>query len=155
MDTDTNERRQPPVAFRNREVEAELDRRVKFPADSRGIVASRDLERYYALLADAIRSVTLSEGEASLIVDACNGTIWDSVSVSLLWALVDDACSADNLDTKWGVNGAELVTKLRALSLAETIAVVDAAERFWARSDRSNESGESLADALRAVGLLR
>lgn len=137
-----------------------LDDRLAERADSPAteaaitVVARRDLERYYAALARALRDVTLTEAEASLICDAANGTLWEPHTLDLLWAEIDDAIRHDNLAAKWDVDGAELVRRLRDdLTPAERLAVVDAAERFW----RLVGDGDArpTGELLRAVGLVR
>ena len=103
------------------------------------------LERYVAILDSALASVDLTEAEAWLICDACNGTLFEPHTVSLLWATVDDAVRLNALDHKWGVDGPALVAKLRGLSYCQSLALVDAVERFWRAPDEP--------DRLRAVGL--
>ena len=116
-----------------------------------GAVASRDLERYYRLLDRTLTGVLFSVAEASAIVDACNGTLWDSFSLFGGLALgLEDAISGDQLDAKWGIDGERLLAKLRALEPVQHLAIVDAIERFWdADLSRDRE------DILREVGLVR
>ncbi|HMQ31877.1 MAG TPA: hypothetical protein PKD53_14205 [Chloroflexaceae bacterium] len=114
-------------------------------------VAQRDLGRYYELMALALASVNLAPGEAALVVDALNGTIADVQTAQLLAYEVQDSL-ADGLAVKWDVDGAALVATIGAWSLAQRLAVVDAAERFW----RGPYRGEGpIADKLAAVGLIR
>jgi hypothetical protein len=120
---------------------------------SANLIARRELERYYAVLADSLREVTLTQAEASLIVDAMNGTLSEAHTYSLLWANVADAIHYDGLAEKWGIDGPALVAKLRALSPGAAMAVVDAAERYFVLASRIGS--EDLAETLRAVGLLR
>lgn len=111
----------------------------------------RDLSLLNRVLDQELRAVNLSEGEASLIVDVVNGTIFDPVSVRYLWEDVADGIELDGLDEKWDVDGASLVAKLRGLTYTQTVAIIEAAERFWNLPTRS----DNLADDLRLVGLLR
>ena len=120
--------------------------------DHGGAIVARDLGRYYALLARSLAALTLTEAEASLICDACNGTLWEPHTIPLLWAAVDDAIRLNGLADRWRVDGAALVVKLRALSAGETFALADAVERFW-RQPGSND--HPVAVQLRAVGLLQ
>jgi len=146
------EKEYPQVSFRVAELVTPIQERTK-PGDTLGSVAKRDLERYYHALALALRSVDLTEGEALLISDASNGTLWQHHSMSLLWAEVDDACALEHLDRKWSVDRSALVGKLRQLTLIQTFAICDAAERFWNRvADAREETNE---ERVRAVGLVR
>ena len=122
-----------------------------FHSSSVSTVAKRDVERYYFLLKQALPA--FSYGEAALMVDAMNGTIFEPHTVRLLWAEVADAIQLDHLDTKWQqedstLDGAALIEKLRGLSLVECMAVADAIERFWSNPN-------PMRDRLREVGLIR
>lgn len=141
----------PKVQFRAAALEPALTARADEPDRSISNVAQRDLGRYYDLLALALASVELSAGEASLIVDALNGTIIDTQTAQLLAYEVQDSLE-DGLAEKWGVDGAALVEKIGAWSLAQRLAVCDAAERFWRGPYRKDGP---LADTLAAVGLIR
>lgn len=60
-----------------------------------------------------------------------NGTIVDANTAGLLWASAEDACALDGLDKKWPVDGKAFVEKLKKLSYVQSLALADAAERFW------------------------
>lgn len=117
-------------------------------ATSHNLTAQRDLERYYALLAAELRTVSLTAAEALLLADALNGTLWEPHTMRLLWANVDDAIRLDGLADKWQVIGAALVAKLRALTSGQTIALVDAIERAW-------QADGDMRERLVKVGLLK
>jgi hypothetical protein len=140
---------QPKVQFRlgvlGRYLQARQD-----SGQSVSDVAQRDLKRYYALLALGLSSVHLNQGEAGLIVDALNGTLVELSTAQLLWAEIQDSLE-DGLAEKWGVDGPTLVEKLRDYSLAQTLAIVDAVERFWGASHHI----ESTEARLVAVGLVK
>ncbi len=141
----------PNVVFRAGDLQPKLEaRRTHGDSDQLGLTAKRDLKRYYHALGVELRSVELSEAEASLIVDALNGWYAEPYTVQLLWAEVADAIRLDGLADKWHCDGDALTAKLQSLSYSQALAVVDATERFWIR----NEAGESLAEQLRAVGLI-
>lgn len=112
--------------------------------------ASRDLDRYYTLLAREVP--TFTEGEGSLIVDALNGTLTEPHTASLLWANIADALE-DGLAEKWHVDGAALVERLRKLTPFQSLAVADAAERFWISA--TLDGAMTHAERLRKVGLVR
>lgn len=115
-------------------------------------MARRDLDRYYTILAlsRAHLRETFDRAELCLILDANNGTLWESWSLALLWANVADGIAQDDLHEKWGVGDPDdLVRRLRALSPGHACALVDACERFWQRA------GEDTDVVLRDLGLLR
>jgi len=129
----------------------ELRRRA--PAQQNGNltqVATRDLERYYHALQEALKTVELTEREAILLCDACNGLLVEPHTVQLLWAQVADAIRLDGLDRKWGVDGEALVARLRNYSYWQQLAITDAVERWWALADKSDR-----AASLREVGLVK
>lgn len=142
-----------PVQFKDRVVEQQLAARSQ-PGygNGAGAIAARDLARYYAILAHELARLPLSEAEASLIVDALNGTLIEPHTAGLIWASVDDAIRGDGLDRKWAVDGPALVSKLRDLPLAASLALADAVERFWAQA---GEGEQAMLDRLVAVGLIQ
>ncbi len=93
---------------------------------------SRDLWRLYTLYEYALTSVPLAVEEALLFVDALNGVALDAASATLLWAEIADAIRLSHLDEKWGVDGPAFVQRLKELDRLQCLALVDAAERFWA-----------------------
>lgn len=101
---------------------------------SGGLVAKRDLERYYHLLTGALPE--LSEAEAMAICDVCNGYVSgdNPKSPGLMWVSVDDAIRGDGLADKWGI-ATDFGERLRAMPEIARIALVDAAERFWRTGD--------------------
>ena len=123
-----------PVQFRSATLEPLLQQRAA-PGQSPGSIAARDLERYYALLAVSLPA--LSELETMALRDALNGTVLDVSTARLLWAGVDDAIRLDGLAEKWGIDGVALVARLRGLTLAQSLALVDAVERYWAEVSRA------------------
>lgn len=109
------------------ELEAELEAR----GDNRNHVIHRDLERLYTLYRLALREVKLTLPECWFLVDMLNGSLMDANTAGLLWADAEDACALDGLDKKWQVDGKAFVEKLKKLSDAQALALVDATERFW------------------------
>lgn len=79
---------------------------------------------------------SLSEPEWNLIRDSLNGTLHEPAAmIGGVWQGVEDSL-ADGLGAKWGVDGPELVRKLRGLSFAQEVALVEAIEAWWA--ERAN-----------------
>lgn len=141
----------PPVQFRDVRLEPMLEARTGSFLDSKGQVAKRDLERYYYLLQAALKSALkklgLSEGEALLMCDLANGTLWEPHTAALLWAQVADGAE-EGYGDKWGVDAEALAARLRSLEPMESMALVDALERWWALPGEMSH-----VERLRAVGL--
>ena len=153
--------RYPRIQFRAGELLGPLTARQDGERLSRDRVAARDLERYYAVLAAELRRLDLTRDEAMLVLDSLNGVLHETPesAATMLWASVSDSIELDGLDRKWGVDGAALITKLRALSVAGALALIDAAERWWVLAGAAQEGGGAVpaeeVDRLRVVGLMR
>ena len=107
-------------------------KQVEERGKARSTVITRDLDRLYTLYRRVLRRTNLSLDEACLITDALNGSLMTADTAHLLWASIEDAIKYERLDEKWNVNGKALVQKLRCtLNEIQTMAVIDAAERFW------------------------
>lgn len=143
------DKRPNPVTFRDKRIEPQLAARAR-AEESLGLVAARDLARYYALLARERRAAELSRAEALALIDALGGWFADPADAPFLWLEVADALP-DGLAAKWGIDGPALVAKLQALPPGQAQALVDAAERWWLLPE---ENGDNEA-RLRAVGLIR
>lgn len=139
------------ISFRSAGLETQILER----GEQAGVTARRDVERYYVLLATALRQVKLTSAEAKLICDALNGTLNNfqiNPQQSLAFSIAD-AIEYDHLDQKWGVDTAALKQKLESLNILQAAAVLDAVERFW-----FEPGGYHLPDIdqkLRIVGLVR
>jgi hypothetical protein len=96
----------------------------------RSAAVQRILGRYAEIVRRSVPDLSVPEWK--LVVYSLNGVIHDPPSmISALWHGIEDSISLDKLDTKWDVDGAALVKKLKRLSFAENVAVVDIAERYW------------------------
>lgn len=94
----------------------------------------------------------LAATEWMLVFDAQNGVVQDRAAESLtgLWANVEHAMRSEGLAEKWAVDGRALIEKLKALDYAGTVALADAAERFWRRFGQRAIAPE---EALAALGI--
>lgn len=128
--SDTSSTRPAPIAFRDADLEAQLAARAK-ETDSLGLVAKRDLTRLYAALRHERRAVAgaLTRGEKLALIDVSKTILWDSTSVGFLWAEVADTDPAEL--EQWNIDQDALVAKLRAFTWTQTLALVDALERWW------------------------
>jgi len=123
----------------------DIAREIDTRGDNRSAIVTRDLERLYSLYRRSMKEVTLTVAEGSLLVDALNGSLMDAASAALLWAEIEDAIKLDNLAEKWNVDGQALVEKLKGLTAIQSLAIVDAAERFWA------SDVQDIADGVKAT----
>jgi hypothetical protein len=126
--------RYPRVEFRTGGLSAPLAARGDDA--ERNEIARRDLTRYYEALDRELQSLALTHAEASLLADACNGTIWEPHTIPLLWAQVADAIRDGALADKWGVHGEDFVARLRGLTYTQALSVIDGIEKFWRLTDR-------------------
>ena len=110
---------------------------------------SRDLDRYYAALERARRSLRekLSQSEISAVIDNLNDC-WmaEPYSIQLVYANIADGIQEEGLAQAWGIDGPALVEKLRTMSFIELCALVDASERWWNRI--ANGEKPDFSDAL-------
>lgn len=139
------------ITFWPRSVEEDLSCRAS-GEQSKSLAARRDLERYYSLLKNYLANVRLTDEEASLVVDALNGSPHATGVYGSLYGKIEDAIRLDALDQKWGVNGLDMLRKLREeISNTGELAIIDACERFW----NLPEDDGDLKKKLRVVGLIR
>ncbi len=92
-----------------------------------------------------------SLSEALLMADALNGVIIDAWTKHLLWLSIEDAIRTDELDRKWGVDGAALVERLRNLTPVEQGMIAYRIQQVW-----GNETFhvDSLVERVKKVGLV-
>jgi hypothetical protein len=119
------------VSFRASELEGELQARDD--EKSLGLAAKRDLERYYPLLRDELRTIDLGPDEAVMLCQALSGEkITGARYRTLLWASVLEMRYLWSLRPKEVEKSQnELAAKLRKLSPGQSMALIDAVERFW------------------------
>lgn len=139
----------PMVAFRLGTLAEPIAQRGK-PATPLGQIGRRDIERYYRILSDDLATVSLDEREALALCDALNGSLLDQTTYRYVWAELEDA---PHLAAKWGVDMQRLVRKLRDLTPGQTMAIIDAVERWWLIQD--SPSYQSYQESLARVGLIR
>ncbi len=134
-----NEQRQGQLMkHMSAEVIKSLSERADRGEQSTGVelarTANRALERYFYLLGERRRRLkdNFTQGEMSLLVDACNGIVWwDAHCIKLLPREIEDAIMLNKLDEKWEVDGPALVARLKELDLVALCALMDSVERFW------------------------
>ena len=124
-----------PVTKTSISIYPETLNRIKQRGDEVSPIIERDMNRLYDLYNRALRQIKLNVKEACLITDCLNAILMDANSSSMLWAEIEDGINLDGLDSKWGINGLALIEKLKGLSEIQSLALVDAAERFWENHD--------------------
>lgn len=100
------------------------------------------LERYFALVRAQIRVIrkTFTEPELQTFLDANNGASWDPIEIGVQSVAqnVEDAIEFEELDGKWGIDGAALVEKLSNLDGLTKLALIEFAEYAWRNAGRLN-----------------
>ena len=131
---------------------AQVEARQANPQDEqstdRSSTIAKSLDRYFYALAAARRGLRsrFSAGEQGLILDVANGGLFSSPCAINFIEHEVEAALADGAAERWHVDGPALVEKLKTLSYAEKLALIDAAERWWHRAARGEqpEAGEML-----------
>jgi hypothetical protein len=108
------------IAFRAGDILPRLEERVIPQVTSEHTVARRDLARYYKLM--ALTPPPVTESEVGLIAEAVV-----SDDPGYLWADVADATK--DTQKRFDVDATALSLKVRAMSAAEVISLLDLAER--------------------------
>lgn len=106
-----------------------LDTELAARGDSLSEILNRDIRRYYAALANALRETQLTPNEWMFLRDILNATYRDEVLASGLWAEIADA--DDPVAQKWGIDPLVLAARVDALPEFTRIAIVDAVDRWW------------------------
>lgn len=101
-----------------------------------GVFGTRDvivceLQRYYWLLNRERRLLALPPGEAQGLVDLIRA-IWQPFALNdHWWDEVVDALGRRELAEQWGFDGVALGQRVREMSPARRLALLDAIERCW------------------------
>lgn len=103
-------------------------------------------DRYSEVVRRSMPRFTVNEW--CLIWDALNG-VWmqepASLAVSGVPLNVSDSIQLNRYDKKWEVDGDALMRKISDLPFCGLLAIVDAAERFWARDDWPQDHAEMVS----------
>lgn len=89
-------------------------------------------DRYTEILRRARIEKTFTDPELNALRDCCNGTIFEPAQLvdgAVLANFEDSLC--DGLAEKWGIDAGIVAAKLRALTYAEQVALVENIEQFW------------------------
>jgi hypothetical protein len=107
-------------------------------------------ERYMAMVADEFGRLELSRAEWCAVLDANNGVSVSygepaGITATGIWANVHDS---PGLGEKWKIDQTSLVQKLQRMDRSTLLAVQEACDRFWSRSEMPTEK------ALKAAGIV-
>lgn len=96
-------------------------------------------DRYLEILRRSRIARQFSEAELNAMRDCCNGTWFEPAQLidGAILANVEDS-RIDGLYENWGIDGASLCEKLRGLSFAEQVALVEEIEQWWRTQCPSN-----------------
>lgn len=91
-------------------------------------------DRYLELLRRAPLP-ELSEAEVNALRDCMNGTLNEPAGTirCSIWANFEDACY-DGLAEKWEIDGPALLEKLKALTYAQELGLIEQIEAYWANA---------------------
>lgn len=112
-----------------------------------GSIAKRDLERWYAALEAALRTVRLTPAEAVYLIR----TVQEAYPVNESFVTVLDQVVDDSWLEGWGAARDTLARKLAPMPQVTRWALVDAAERYLAYAEKNPEASTGMA--LHQVGL--
>lgn len=91
---------------------------------------NRVADRYYELVRRS--RIDLAPAELDAVRDALNGWLAEpAATIAGGPALEVEDALPDGLAERYGIDGPALVARLRALTYAQEVALVDAAEQYW------------------------
>ena len=145
-----------PATLRDPRLLAELYARLNGANDPDTLLA-REVARYYGLLARELANVELTQEETTVLRGAVQGAararVAGSPFGSFAEAVAAEFQSTQGMADRRTVRGDDLVARVTGWSPAQTLAVVDACERFWALACR--DGWTDVPTMLRAAGPLR
>ena len=113
--------------------------------NARGSVSgtiNRSVTRYVAIVEHSAAVTALSDAERDAVRDACRGWLPEPVQTIRGGPALEVADAlADGLAEAHGIDGPALVAKLRALSFADEVALVDDVERYWHSVSAAHAAG--------------
>lgn len=123
------------------QVEARQARPGEDQSVDRSATIAKSLDRYFYAIAAARRDLRerFNSAEQGLLLDVANGALFASPCAIGFLEHEVAAAITDGLAEKWQVDGPALIEKLTALSYAEKLALIDAAERWWHRVGRGEQ----------------
>ena len=115
------------VDFRDLDLKNQISKR--YPNKSEGLVAKRDLKRYYAFIEETLKELKLSSEEAETIVLAFKGKKFDEGSELLqIQREIIGAVLLGQLEIS---DSEAFVGKVKSWQPYEVLAITDAVERYW------------------------
>lgn len=96
-------------------------------------------ERYLAMVADELGRLDISYNEWCAIMDANNGVQPFVGHPEIHLMLSANIADTPSLGAKWDIDQPALVRKLQALPKSSLVAIQEACDRRWSRSDLDTE----------------
>ena len=142
----------PLMAIRKTVYLSDQSEAILGQVDSRSGRLNNIIIRYGAII--AAECPALTEAEWLLICDMLNATVLDTDHrdtdpARFLWADIAESGKLDGLAEKWEVDTEALSQRVRAMSYAQQVAIVEAVAKFW-RSPNLNQI--PTADLLKESG---
>lgn len=83
----------------------------------------------------------LSEAEINALRDCNNGTWHEPASMirGALWLSIEDSLP-DGLADKWQIDAAALIDKLKSITFAQEVKLIEAIELYWSRQHTSEDA---------------
>lgn len=125
----------------------ELNEAIGCVGEYSGINISRRIneigDRYIEIIKRTEIEKKFTEAELNLICDANNGHVEFGASmIGEIWQGIDDSMILDETHIKWNVDRESFLEKLKGLTFAEEIAVIEYYEQFWRKVSNSNRSAQ-------------
>ena len=107
---------------------------------------NRLADRYYEIMRRS--RIDLTPAELDAVRDALNGWLAEpAATIAGGPALEIEDALPDGLTDKWSIDGPALVAKMRALTYAQEVALVDAVEQYWRAHAQESDGWLTLTPA--------
>ena len=136
------------VDFRDLDLKNQISKR--YPNKSEGLVAKRDLKRYYAFIDETLKKLNLDYEEARILVLAFKDKKFDEDSELL--QIQREIIGAVLLGEVKLSNSEVFIAKVKSWKPHEVLAITDAVERFW--HYKTYDSKLTTLAVLNALGII-
>ena len=116
---------------------------------TRAFIAQRDLQRYYIMLQISLLQFDIAS--ACVLVEALKDCVDRQTEIDLLGMIwFEKERTILGLAEKWQVDSDTLLNRLHELDFIQSLAIIDAAERYW---NNLALSGTTIEDGVEKLGL--